>query len=443
MLEVVTLERFVLNELVKWKEKKNRKPLVLMGARQVGKTWLMKEFGKTHYKRTAYISFYNNDRMKRIFDSDYDVKRIISAISIEAGFAVNKDDTLIIFDEIQNAPKAFESLKYFCEDAPEYHIIAAGSLLGVALHEGVSYPVGKVDIIRLYPLSFREYLCAVGEKALSDLLESNDYTMAETFHDKYIYHLKNYYYVGGMPEVVEVFRENCDYVAAREVQNSILAQYRGDFGKHAGAVQIPRINMVWESIPVQLAKENKKFFFGKIKKGARSSDFETAIQWLADAGLICKVYRVNEPHVPLSAYKEFSVYKIFVLDVGLLGAMSELDARSILEENDLFVEFMGALTEQYVHQQIISETSFTPYYYGTEKATFEQDFLLQIGMDAVPVEVKADKNVHSKSLKAYYDKFEPKKAIRLSLLGFKDQDWLVNIPLYAVSTIKDISIRER
>ena len=429
------MERFAIEELKKWKEKPNRKPLVLMGARQVGKTWLMKEFGSQFYKKTAYISFYNNSEMKKVFDSDYDLKRIISYLNIEVGFPVTPEDTLIIFDEIQNAPKAFESLKYFCEEAPEYHIIAAGSLLGVALHEGISYPVGKVDLINLYPLSFREYLCAVGQKALAEALNTTDFSLIDAFSEKYIYHLKNYYFVGGLPEVVEAFRLRSDYNEVRAIQNTILTQYKGDFGKHAGANELPKINMIWESIPMQLAKENKKFFFGKIKQGARSKDFETAIQWLTDCGLVYKVNRVNEPHVPLSAYKDFSVYKLFVIDVGVLGAMSELDAKSIIKGNSLFVEFKGALTEQYVLQQLICDTPYKPYYFGTEKATFEQDFLIQKEMDIVPIEVKAETNVRSQSLKAFYEKYSPKTSIRFSLLPYCNQDWMTNIPLYAVCTL--------
>lgn len=424
-----------MDKLLEWKKKKNRKPLVIMGARQVGKTWLMREFGKRYYDKVAYISFYNNERMKQVFESGYDINRIIAAINIEVGLTVEENNTLIIFDEIQNAPKAFESLKYFCEDAPHYHVIVAGSLLGVALHRGVSYPVGKVDLLSLHPLSFKEFLCAVGEQGLYNALQEKDYTLIDDFRDKYIFNLKNYFYVGGMPEVVETFREKYDYKAAREVQKSILAQYKGDFGKHTDERQLPRINMVWESIPMQLAKENKKFFFGKIKEGARSAEFEVAIQWLVDAGLIYKVHKVNEPHIPLSVYKDFSAYKIFMLDVGLLGALSGIDAKAILEENRLFVEFKGALTEQYVHQQLISDTEYEPYYYGTNQATFEQDFLIQDEMDVVPIEVKADKNVRSQSLKAFYDKFKPKKSIRFSLLPYMDQGWMVNVPLYAVGNI--------
>jgi len=429
------MERFAIEELKKWKKNPDRKPLVLMGARQVGKTWLMREFGRLFYKNVAYVSFYNNTAMKNLFESDYDINRLISYLSIEVGFAIEKENTLIIFDEIQNAPKAFESLKYFCEEAGDYHIMAAGSLLGVALHQGVSYPVGKVDLLNLYPLSFREYLCAVNEKALSDALLSKDFLLIDGFAEKYIYHLKNYYYVGGMPEVVKNFALHGDYNEVRQIQKNILVQYKGDFGKHAGANELPRINMVWDSIPMQLAKENRKFFFGKMKKGARSSEFEVAIQWLLDSGLVHKVGRVNEPHVPLSAYKDFSAYKLFVLDVGLLCAMSELDAKSIIEGNSLFVEFKGALTEQYVLQELVASTPYTAYYYGSEKATFEQDFLIQKENKVVPIEVKAETNVRSQSLKAFYKKYKPELSVRFSLLPYKRQDWMVNIPLYAVCVL--------
>ena len=327
------MKRFAMEKLKNWKEKSNRKPLIIMGARQVGKTWLMKEFGKYEYAKVAYISFYNNRRMAEVFEMDYDIKRILMSFNIETGTVITPGDTLIILDEIQNAPKALEALKYFCEDAPEYHVMAAGSLLGVAIHEGVSYPIGKVDLLNLYPMSFREFLCAMEEEALVSALETENYSLIDTFSDRYIMWLKNYYYVGGMPEVVSYFSKTKDYTAVREIQNAILTQYRGDFGKHIGARELPRINMVWESVPIQLAKENRKFFFGQIKKGARSSEFETAIKWLSDSGLIHKIHKVNEPHVPLAAYKDFSAYKLFLLDVGLLGALSGLDPESILEGN--------------------------------------------------------------------------------------------------------------
>lgn len=427
--------RTAMDTLLQWKEKINRKPLIIMGARQVGKTWLMKEFGKTHYEKTAYISFYNNKRMDDVFQADFDIKRILMNLNIESGVTITPGDTLIILDEIQDSPKVLESLKYFCEEAPQYHVVAAGSLLGVTIHEGVSYPVGKVDLLDLYPLNFREFLYAMDEQSLADALATKDYALIDNFSEKYLFWLKNYYYVGGMPAVVDEFRQNRDYAEVRQIQNDIVRQYEGDFGKHVDARTLPRIRLVWDSVPLQLAKENKKFFFGQIKKGARSSEYEIAIQWLVDCGLIYKVNRVNEPNMPLKAYKSMNAYKLFVLDVGLLGAMSELEAESILEGNDIFIEFKGALTEQYVLQQLISDTRYNPYYFGTEKATFEQDFLIQKGKDIVPIEVKAGENIRSQSLKAYCDKYKPNKAVRFSTLKYMDQGWMENIPLYAVCNL--------
>lgn len=427
--------RMAMNALLQWKEKTNRKPLIIMGARQVGKTWLMKEFGRTHYDKTAYISFYNNKRMDDVFQSDFDIKRIIMNLNIESGVTITPGDTLIILDEIQDSPKVLESLKYFCEEAPQYHVVAAGSLLGVAIHEGVSYPVGKVDLLDLYPLNFREFLYAVDEQSLVEALATKDYTLIDNFSDKYLFWLKNYYYVGGMPAVVDEFRQNKDYAEVRQIQHDIIRQYEGDFGKHVDARTLPRIRLVWDSVPMQLAKENKKFFFGQIKKGARSSEYEIAIQWLVDCGLVYKVNRVNEPNMPLKAYKSMNAYKLFVLDVGLLGAMSDLEVESILEGNDIFIEFKGALTEQYVLQQMISDTRYTPYYFGTEKATFEQDFLIQKGKNIIPIEVKSSDNIRSQSLKAYCDKYKPDKAVRFSTLKYIDQGWMENIPLYAVCNL--------
>lgn len=427
--------RMAMNDLLQWKEKTNRKPLIIMGARQVGKTWLMKEFGNTYYDKTAYISFYNNQRMDAVFHSDFDIKRIIMNLNIESGVTITPGDTLIILDEIQDSPKVLESLKYFCEEAPQYHVVAAGSLLGVAIHEGVSYPVGKVDLLDLYPFNFREFLYAMDEQSLADALATKDYALIDNFSDKYLFWLKNYYYVGGMPAVVDEFRQNKNYAEVRQIQNDIIRQYEGDFGKHIDTRTLPRIRLVWDSVPLQLAKENKKFFFGQIKKGARSSEYEIAIQWLVDCGLIYKVNRVNEPNMPLKAYKSMNAYKLFVLDVGLLGAMSDLEAETILEGNDIFIEFKGALTEQYVLQQLISDTHYTPYYFGTEKATFEQDFLIQKGKNIVPIEVKSSENIRSQSLKAYCDKYKPDHAVRFSTLKYIDQGWMENIPLYAVCNL--------
>lgn len=429
------MKRYAMQKLVIWKEKGNRKPLLLKGARQVGKTWLAKEFGRLYFKKTAYITFYNNQRMKRVFDDDYDIDRIIMNINIETRLEVLPEDTLIIFDEIQEAPRALEALKYFCENAPEYAVIAAGSLLGVAIHEGVSFPVGKVDMVELFPMNYREFLEAMGEKGLAELIPRKQYDVMGNFRDKYIFWLKNYYYVGGMPEIVQFFSEHKDYSEVRRLQASILEQYEADFGKHASAGELARIRMVWNSIPMQLAKENKKFFFGQIKQGARMKDFEIAIEWLLDCGLIKKVYRVNKPAVPLKAYIDFSAFKLFLADIGLLGALSELDAEAILEGNAVFTEFKGALSEQYVLQQIVSDTEYTPYYFAGSKSTYEMDFMIQKGKYIVPVEVKAEENLRAQSLKMYCKKYEPEYAVRSSMSDYREQDWMTNLPLYAVSNL--------
>ena len=429
------LERYLMEKLVEWKEKPNRKPLILKGARQVGKTWLMKEFGNRYFEKVAYVTFYNNQRMKKVFDSDYDLQRILININIETHIEVTPQNTLIIFDEIQEAPRALESLKYFQENAPEYAVIAAGSLLGVALHSGISYPVGKVDLLTLYPMNFREFLDAMGETMLCRLIPDKNYPVISDCREKYIFWLKNYYYVGGMPGIVSFFQQHKDYVEVRNLQNAILEQYEGDFGKHCSPGDFPRIRMVWNSIPIQLAKENRKFFFGKIKQGARAKDFEAAIEWLLDCGLIHKVYKVEKPAMPLKAYIDFSSFKIYLLDVGLLGAMSELDAESILEGNSIFTEFKGSLTEQYVHQQILSDTAFKPYYFSTEKSSYEVDFLIQKGRNVVPVEVKAEENLRAQSLKVYCEKYKPVEAIRTSMSDYREQSWLTNLPLYSISNL--------
>ena len=429
------MKRYAMQQLVDWMKKPNRKPLVLKGARQVGKTWLMKEFGRQYFSKVAYVSFFNNQRMQRVFDDDYDIERIIMNINIETHVEVTPEDTLIILDEIQEAPRALESLKYFCENAPEYAVIAAGSLLGVAIHKGVSYPVGKVDSFDLYPMNYREFLDAMGEESLSAALIAKDYRTISNFKDKYTFWLKNYYFVGGMPEIVQYFSEHKDYNTVREMQSLILSQYEDDFGKHTETRDLARIRMVWNAIPMQLAKENKKFFFGQVKKGSRSKDYEIAIQWLIDCGLILKVNRVTKPYMPLKSYVDPGVFKLFILDVGLLGAMSELDADTILNGNSIFTEFKGAFAEQYVLQEIVSETKYTPYYYGTESATFEMDFMIQKSKNIIPIEVKAETNLQAKSLKVYCQKYQPKYAIRISMMDYKEEEWLINLPLYAVANL--------
>jgi hypothetical protein len=431
----INMERMLMQQMISWKQKKNRKPLLLKGARQVGKTWLMKEFGRTCFRYTAYINFDNNDRMKDIFEMDYNIERILMAINIETGVKLIPEDTLIIFDEVQENPRAIAALKYFCENAPEYPIVAAGSLLGVAIHQGISFPVGKVDTMELNPLSFREFLLAVGEDGLVEMMNQKNWDMIKSFRDKYIDWLKKYYYIGGMPEVVFSFVENKDFTEVRYLQNRIIEMYEDDFSKHTEGNMLPRIRMVWNSIPMQLAKENKKFFFGKIKEGARAKDFEIAIEWLKDCGLIKVVNNVSKPAVPLKAYIEFSSFKIYLLDVGLLGALSELDASSILLGNQIFVEFKGAMTEQYVLQQLIADTDYTPYYFSETKSKVEIDFLVQKGTQVVPIEVKAEENLKAKSLRVYCDKYGPDVAIRTSMSDYREQDWMINVPLYCIGEI--------
>lgn len=429
------MRRQAVEQLRQWKNRKNRKPLILKGARQVGKTWLMKEFGRTEFKYTAYVNFDNNEHMADVFNGDYNIDRLLMAINIETGVKIVPKETLIIFDEIQENPKAIASLKYFYEEAPEYAIIAAGSLLGVAIHKGVSFPVGKVDTLELSPLSFREFLWAVGEDGLVQLIDEMNIDLIGSFRDKYVDWLKKYYYIGGMPEVVASFIEEKDFTEVRRLQKKIIEMYESDFSKHTTEQELPRIRMVWNSIPMQLAKENKKFFFGKIREGARAKDFEIAIEWLLDCGLIKKVYNVSKPALPLKAYTEFSVFKLYLLDVGLLAAMADLDARTILEGNAIFVEFKGALTEQYVLQQLIAETEYIPYYYTETKSEGEIDFLIQKESKIVPIEVKAEENLRAKSLREYAKKFQPEYAVRTSMSNYREQDWMTNIPLYLICKI--------
>ena len=430
--------RNAINDLIKWKSSTDRKPLIIRGARQVGKTWLMKEFGKTHYERCAYINFDNNERMESLFSGNLDIKRIITALQIEAGVTIDAKNTLIIFDEVQEVPRALNSLKYFYENAPTYHIVAAGSLLGVALHPGTSFPVGKVDFMNLYPLNFVEFIGALGNKNLVEVLESKDFSLIKNFKGIYIDLLKQYYYIGGMPEAVDTFIVSQDYTKVREVLNRLLMAYEQDFSKHAPNETVPRIRMLWKSIPTQLAKENRKFVYGLIRQGARAREYELAMTWLMDCGLVYKVTRVTKPDMPLMAYQDFNAFKLFILDVGLLSAMSGLDLKSLLEGNKVFEEFKGALTEQYVMQQLITTKEITPFYWSAEKGMAEIDFIFQIAMNIVPFEVKAAENLQAKSLKSYCQKYLPKHAVRTSMSDYRQEDWLTNIPLYAVNFLADI-----
>ena len=429
------MKRLLMDKLIAWKKSERRKPLILWGARQVGKTWLMKEFGEKYFDNYVYISFYNNKRISNLFEQNYDAKRILKSIEIELHTKIEPNKTLIIFDEIQSATKVLESLKYFCEEAREYAIIAAGSLLGVALHYGVSFPVGKVDELRLYPLSFKEFLMGLEEDELAGYIDNWENPEVNDYSEKYSELLRKYMFIGGMPEIVDRYRITNNLDEVRELQLSIVRQYEGDFGKHIQPSQLPRINMVWNSIPLQLAKENKKFFFGQIKKGARMSDFEIAIQWLLDAGLIYKVNKVTKPAMPLKAYLDFSSFKIFFLDVGILGALSDIDYSSVIHGNDIFVEFKGALAEQYVLQELIASTKYKPYYYSSEKSTYETDFLIQKKNMVIPIEVKAESNLKSKSLKYYVEKFSPELAIRTSMAKSIKQEKIINIPLWAIGSL--------
>ena len=427
------MERSVFKELLAWKNDENRKPLILKGARQVGKTWVMKEFGKREYESVAYINLDGNPRMEETFNKDFDVKRIIEELGIEAGSSIEPGKTLIILDELQEVPKALSSLKYFCEDAPEYHVVAAGSLLGVAIQSGISYPVGKVDIIKVYPMTFVEFLEANEESDLAKIAMNPLDEKNVTFKSKMTEYLKKYYFTGGMPEVVGNFIKNRDYAKVRKIQKQLLELYENDFSKHIDkGNELERTRMIWNSIPMQLSKENKKFFFGQIKKGARASEFEVSIQWLIDCGLIYKVFCVNKPGIPLKSYTVFSSYKLFMCDVGLLGALSELDAKSIIEGNSIFEEFKGALTEQFVFQQLNCISDDNLYYYSNEKSRNVIDYLIQHDGAVMPIELKAEENLQSKSLKAFVDKFDVKKAVRFSLSNYREQEWLTNIPLWNV-----------
>lgn len=427
--------RVAIEKLYKWKGSKRRKPLIIEGARQVGKTWLMKEFGSKAYADIVYINFDSNSRMAELFASDLNTDRLIMGIELYAGRKINPDNTLLIFDEVQEVPRALSSLKYFYENAPQYHIVCAGSLLGIALHEGTSFPVGKVDFLSLYPLSFKEFLMATIGERFAELLDKQDYPMITSFKQTYIDALKQYYFVGGMPEAVQSFAEEKDFNEVREIQKRILAAYEQDFSKHAPIEIVPKIRMIWNSIPSQLANENKKFVYGLVREGGRAKEYESAIMWLCDCGLVHKVSRVNAAGIQLKAYEDLKAFKLFIVDVGLLSCMTGLRQRTLLDGNDLFNEFKGALTEQYVCQQLKTIDDLGVYYYTNDRGSCEVDFIIDTGEQIVPVEVKAEVNLKAKSLKTYREKFNPEISVRTSMADYKKEAWLVNLPLYAVEEI--------
>lgn len=427
--------RFAIEELKKWKTRENRKPLIIRGARQVGKTWLMKEFGASSYDQTVYINFDGNTQMQRLFDGDLDVQRIIIGIELYVGYKIDPEKMLLVFDEIQEVPRALTSLKYFNENAPQYQIVCAGSLLGIALHDGTSFPVGKVEFLDLYPLSFYEFLTALGKERFVTLLKDQEYSTASNFRQEYVDSLKQYYFIGGMPEVVQAFVDNKDFNEARTIQQRILSAYEQDFSKHAPNEAVPRIRMIWNSILSQLAKENKKFIYGLIKEGARAKDYELALLWLSDCGLVHKVNRITVPNLPLKAYEDLKAFKLFFVDIGLLSCLAGLRQNVLLDGNELFKEFKGALTEQYVLQELKTLKGIQCYYWTAERGTAEVDFVVDNGADVLPIEVKAEINLQAKSLKVFHEKYQPAKSIRTSVADYKDEGWLVNLPLWAVENI--------
>lgn len=429
------MQRKLMDRLVEWKGSERRKPLIVNGARQVGKTWILKEFGRLHFESIAYVSLDKDERARRFFEPDLDPRRIISSLSLHLDMDINPGRTLVVLDEIQSCPAAITSLKYFCEDAQEYHVAAAGSLLGISATHGTGFPVGKVNSVNLFPLSFTEFLGATGNGRYAELIEKGDHAMMDTFSDRLKELLRTYYIVGGMPEAVNAYIDTADVRDARRVQDQILADYMSDFAKHVPANLLARTMLAWDSVPKHLSKENKKFVFGQVRKGARAADFEESLRWLEQAGLIIKVPRVSKPGMPLKAYRDQNAFKVFMLDIGLLGAMSGLSPAAIVDGSSIFTEFKGALTEQYVCQQLVSDCGLVPFYWAAENSSGEIDFLVQAGSSVYPIEVKAEENLRAKSLRAFNERYEGMSPRRFSMSGFRDQGWMRNIPLYAIGNI--------
>lgn len=443
----VCMERFAMKQLIAWKDNPRRKPLVVRGARQVGKTYLLKQFGERNFNQCIYLNFdkdanpQQGGRLHNLFEGSLEPSRIISAIEILLETTIDPESTLLIFDEVQESPRALNSLKYFNEQAPEYMLIAAGSHLGIALHEDKSLPVGKVAFLYLYPMSFAEYLHALGRSGIASALEKTDWETISLVHDELVDLLKQYYCVGGMPEAVDEFLRSGSYFAVRDIQKDLLELYRADFSKHAPANQLARIWQVWDSIPIHLSRENKKFIWGVLKSGARSKDYEIALRWLSEYGVTYQVPLISKPAMPLSSYAHESAFKLFLLDVGLLGAMAGLEIQSVLDGDTLFTEFKGALTEQYVCQELIAQSeggrySNKPYYWAANTA--EVDFVVQSAGVIVPLEVKAAENLKSQSLKSYIQRYSPSVALRASLSRYREQELLTNIPLYSIGQLESI-----
>lgn len=427
------MKREIYEELLRWKNNQNRKPLVITGARQVGKTWIMREFGRNEYDDVVYVNCDNEKRVETLLSDDYNIDRILLGLQAISGINIKSDKTLIILDEIQEVSRGLHLLKYFYEEAPEYHVMVAGSLLGITLNRGVSFPVGKVDIMELHPMNFNEFLEAMGQEQLLKVLDSNDWKLIDILSSKYIELLRQYYFVGGMPEAVLSYCNSKDIAQVRDIQSNILKAYRNDISKHATKSESIKIGQVLDSLPSQLSKENKKFIYGVIKNGARASEFELAIQWLIDAGIVHKVNRIKEARMPLKFYEDISAFKLFLLDLGLFACMCEVSASEILIGNNIFIEYKGAFAEQYVLQQIISR-KVKPYYWSSEKTPSEIDFVIQRDDKIVPIEVKAEVNVKARSLKQFITNNPELKGVRYSMLGYIDQGWMENVPLYAIDS---------
>ena len=426
--DVIKMKRKIYNQLLEWKNSPNRKPLILYGARQTGKTWILKEFGSNEYNNLAYINCDNNPELENLF-SDFDIDRIIRVLSAYSNEIINKGDTLIVLDEIQEIPLGITALKYFCENAPDYHIVVAGSFLGMNIHKGTGFPVGKVDEMRLYPLTFKEFLMACDREPLIDYMRSDQWQKSQDLSYLFKELLRQYYFVGGMPEAVKCYVETQDVIQTRKIQKKILSDYKKDFSKHIPAKEITKVEMVWDSLPSQLAKENKKFIYGALKHGARAKEFEDAIKWLEDAGLVYKVKRIKKVAMPIGAYEDFGSFKLYMSDIGLLCASNNVPAKELFISDNVLMEYKGALTEQYVCQQIVGE-EVEPYYYSNNNSTLEIDFVIQTNK-VYPIEVKAEENLMSKSLKSLVDQ-TGLKGWRFSMSGYRDQDWMVNVPLYMV-----------
>jgi predicted AAA+ superfamily ATPase len=426
------MERLAFNSLRAWKDDPARKPLVLRGARQVGKTWLLQEFGRSQYEKVAYVNCQRDRSVAAVFEGDLDPGRILRGLEVAARATIEPATTLLIIDEIQDVPPAVTSLKYFEEARPDIHLATAGSLLGLALRANASFPVGKVNFLDLHPLDFDEFLRGTGEAQMADLVLQQDWGLLHSFRDRLIELLRLYMFVGGMPEAVSVHAAGGSVDAVRAVQLDILRGYENDFAKYASATESRRIAQVWASMPAQLARENKRFVFGHVRRGARAREFEDAIQWLSDAGLVHRVTRYTKPANPVRTYEDRSIFKLFLHDVGLLGALSQLDPSVLLQGTGIFEEFKGALTEQYVLQQIVAARNEAPMYWSPEKPTAELDFAIERAAGLVPIEVKAEENLRSKSLRSYIDRFHPAEALRFSLANYREQADMTNVPLYAI-----------